>query len=783
MLGQRLLCPVRSDVPRGERVPSQPTPVRRALEGVSDFTGRTLVIAGPPASGKSKLLRALREALAAKGARIVQIQGSYRGRSTPYGALDGLRGRAEEDVASGGGESTSGDGGPEGIPLGPMAPIAQDPERMPSRRRGRGERGRGSVLGPPMRSRSANIGDPDGYWRGIVPEFRGPKGHPIGLLVEDAALFDQESREFVVALTKKARLRPFLIAIALDTSVPGSSLWEEALFGRGDVDWIRTTSSAPDPREELRLRGLFEGLPPAARRIAGFVSMLGGSVGDVVLSRVSRLNFSQLAEALLPASEVGLLKSVEGKVTMPHREWISLTPEFLPEAERREMHRQIADALSALSPEPSLARRIEVARHYLEGDPGPVAMSRLLEAAEISIQLLSYDTATDLLTDAMGCLAGLAPEDRRPIEPEMRLLYAQALFFSGRLTDAETQVREGIDWALKSGAPAAELGEWVEPLLLTLRAVGPRPSLTTTLVELAERCHDARLIEVEVLLETVIAEYYRERKQAEKAQIEALRAAALARGLPDRHLQALGLLATGLSQIEGTAENRLLAARFLKAARILLGRARRWELDYLAGEYEARLLEADGNFARAKVFRERSVATLQREKLLSVELGHDLGIAQLLLDEGTTKGRDVVLARARSVAETLHLVPPSPYLLHLWLLDGRQLALAGLVDAAKDRWEAIIDLPPAASLPGPRAEAMVRLALLNYAVGRPDEARALGDRLASVDLISAFPSAWQSWLPDLERLAPDSGRGGVRLPPTPASDEPLAAEERERTRN
>jgi hypothetical protein len=764
-------------------VPSQPTPILRALEGLEEFSGRTLVIAGPPLSGKSKLLAELRTALAARGARTVNLQGSYRGRSVPYAALDGLRGPPGNLGLPVAGPPMAADPIADELSGVPMAPIAYNPERLPSRRRGRGDRGRTGFLGQPQRVRSANEGDPEAYWREIVWEFRGPKAHPVGLLIEDASLFDSESRDFVVALTRKARLRPFLVALALDTSVPGSGLWEEAFYGRGDVDWVRTTTSAADPREAARLKGLFENLPAPAQRLGGLVAMLGGSVSEVVLSRVARLNFSQLADSLLPAVGIGLVRNQDGKVSMPHREWVGLVPELLPEPQRRRMHTEIAEALSALSPEPSLARRIEVARHYLAGEPGPLAMSRLLEAAEISIHLLSYDSAADLLTEAIDCLAAMSPSDRKPVEPEMRLLYAQALFYAGRPSEAEAQVREGIDYALRAHVSAAELAEWVEPLLLTMRAVGPRPSLATTLVELAERCHDARLTEVEVLLETLIAEFYQNRNQGERARAEALRAAALARRLPERHLQALGLLTIGFSQIDGKPSERELAGRFLRAARVMLGKARRWELEYLAGEYEARLLEMSGAATKAREFREKSITTLQRERLLSVELEHDLGIAEILLDQGAPKGREAVLARARSLAETLHLLPPSPLLLHLWLLDGRQLAQGGQVDAARERWEAVVDLPVAASLPRARAEAMVRLALLDYVVGRPEEARALSDRLSSVELVTVLPTSWQPWLPELERLAPESARGAGPLPPVAAGGSASAGQERERPRH
>ena len=744
-------------------MPTLPTPLLRALEGVAEQSGRTVVIAGPPLSGKSKLLAELREGLVARDARIVALQGSYRGRNVPYGALDGLR--SPPGSAPRAGADPTGEPATDAPIDGPIAPVAFDPERLPSRRRGRGERARGAFLGAPVRERSANEGDPDGYWRELLPEFRGAEAHPVGLLIEDAALFDAESRDFIVALSQRARFRPLVIALTLDSSVAGGSLWEERFFGRGDVDWVHTTVSAPDPREVRRLRELFETLPPATRRVAGFIALLGGSVGDIVLARVCRMNYTQLADALLPASGVGLVRAQEGRVTIPHPPWIPLTAELLPEADRAEMHQEIAEALSALSPEPNLARRIEVARHYLAAGPGPQAMASLLEAAEISVQLLSFDAAADLLTDAVDCLTSIAPVDRKPVEPEMRLLYARALFYAGRPSEAEAQVREGVDGAIAAEIPATELGELVEPLLLAMRVVGPRHSLTTTLVELADRCHDARLTEVEVLLQVLIAEFHRERLQLERSRAEAHRAAVLARKLPERHLQALGLLTMGFSRMEGDATDQELADRFLRAARVLLGRARRWELDYLAGEFEADLVERRGEPGRSRALRERVTATLQRERLLSVEMYHVVGIARTLLDQGLAKGLDAQLARGRKIAETLHLLPPSPALLALWMLVGRRLAMNGETVGARDRWSALADLPASHAIPRLRAEALVRLALLECSSGGTEEGAALVRRLDEPDLAHALPAGWAEWLPHLAELAPRAARGGGPHPP------------------
>ncbi len=766
-------------------MPTLPSPVLRAIEGLAEGSGRTVAIAGPPMSGKSALLEELRGLLRARGARLVELRGSYRSRSVPYGALDGLRQGTGGALMAPDGEELAAE--EEGISAGPIPAIPYLTERLPRSRRSRAERGRSSLMGQPVRGRSANEGDPDTYWNEIVPEMRGPGGHPVAIVIDDGALFDTESRDFIVSLSKRSRLRPLLIVAALDTSVPGFMTWEEAFLGRGDVDWVRITEASPDPREAHRLKAIFDDLPAVSQRVAGYVSLLGGTAGEVVLSRVSRLTFPQLAEAILPAAGAGLIKVLEGKVSIPHQAWIPLAAEMLSDKVRREMHLDIANALSALSPEPILPRRIEVARHYLAWFPGPMALRRLLEAAELSLQLAAYDSAEELLAEAIGCLPSLPPAERDAIEPELRFLHARALFCAGRVSEGESEVAEGLDDALRAKISAETVTEWVEPLLLTMRAVGPRPSLATTLLEMIERCHDAELVEVEVLFEALVAEFHYERNWPEKARAESHRAALLARKLPEGHLQALSLLAVGLSRIGGTEEEQELAERFLRAARLLLAKARRWELDALAEDLEARLLESRGDFRRARELRERSISVLQRMRLHSLELNHQLGVAELLLDHGIPKGVEAALERARAITDTLHLLPPAPGLLRLWLLEGRYAAVNELVDAARDRWEAMADAAGPTAIPRLKVEAVVRLALLEYG-RRPERAAELVAQLSQPDLSAAIPRTWRSWIPNLERLAPDSDRGGGPLPPpsAPPPPPPRAAaaspERRERSR-
>ncbi len=748
-------------------VPSVPSAAIRAIEGISQDSGRTLVVAGPPASGKSKLLAELRLRLQSVGARVISLEGSYRGRNVPYGALDGLRAPRPAPEASPSEESPEPALGID-IGAGPLGalPLGADPPAGQSRRR-RGSRGRRSFLGTPVRERSANEGDPVAFWNEILPEFRGPEAHPIAILIEDGALFDDQSREFVIALSERAPLRPLLIAVSLDTSVPDARLWEERLIGHGEVDWIRLTTTTPDPREVLRVKSLYDDLPGATQRLLGVLALLGGDSGEVVLARVARLRFTQLGETLLPAIQIGLARVRDGRVELVPREVATIVGDLLTPGTRRQIHAEIAGALTALSPEPNPTRRIEVARHLYLGDPGAGAAARLLEAGEISFGLHAFDTAAELLEDAVACLAAMSIADRAAVEPELRLLYARALFCAGRPSEGEAQLREGIETALRAGLASAALAEMVEPLLLTMRAVGPRPSLTMTQLELAERAHDAGLAEVELLFETLLADFYLERNQGERSRAAALRAAQIAHGLRERYLQAFGLLAMGFSRITGSAEEQGKAERFLRAARHLFGSARRWELDHLAGEYEARLLEARGDALPALHLRRRSVAALEREKLLALEVGHEVGIAELLLDEGTGSGAQAALVRARAIIQSLHLVPPAPAVLRLWLLEGRQHALSGEGPAARDAWEAIADLPEMKSNPSIRAEALVRLALLERSLDRADAAEARETELAAPAVAAALRPAWRRSLGRIAEFAQASQLGGGRFPPGP----------------
>lgn len=752
-----------------------------------------MVIAGPAYSGKSELLGEVREHLRQHGVDVRDLQGSYGGRSVPYSTVapieqGGTAVEPEETHAEDPGDAPEGDpedGPPEdpealtetqapGVEndslVSPYEFVPAEPTGGSRRRGGARPLGMAAFL-PPTRPRSAAALDSATFWQELVDAFHGSRDRPVAVLVEDASLADAESRDFLLDLTDRARTRPLLIVLVLDLSLPMYGSWEERLIGRGDVDWVRHSRSRVDPREEARLREGFEALPELTRRILGYVALMGGSVSEVGLGRVTRMTWRQLADALLPATEANLVKLQEGKLLIASESAAELFPQLLPAEWRDDMHREIAEALAALSPEPDLRRRLELAQHYFAWDRGPVAMRYLLETAELTEKLSAFDDAEECLAKAILCVPSLPEADRREAEAELRLFRARILFFSGRPTEAEQELREGMTAALGSSVTHERLEEWVEALVPSLRAMGPRPSLVIGLVELADRAHDAGAIEAETLLQTVIAEHEAERNRPKKARDEANRAARLARQIGRGPVQALALMAVGISRLEGTAEERDQAHSYLKTAQIILGASRRYLLQQHADEVALRLMALNGQRALALRGHERSIPVAQRLNAPLVELYHHLGVVGLLLDEPATPRIEAELHRVRELTELLHLLPPAPGLLRLWLLEGRYAAATKSEEVARDRWRSIVDLPGLGTPPRIRSEAMLRLAILELTQGNDARARELLDRLKEKEARAGLRPEWIEWLPTLVKDA-ETGTRPSEMPGAPAASLP-----------
>ncbi len=741
-----------------DRAPGLPTPVLRALDGLEDRVGRLLMISGPANSGKSALLEQLRTHLKLEGARVTELRGSYHDREVPNAALAPLLGATASPAAEA--EPTSVD-----LPIAALGALADDSGRS-SRRRG-GERRQGTILGVPyaVRTRGGLTADPAEYWQGLRTEFEDPATAPLAVLVEDGALLDPESRDFLLYVSERVRYRPVLLAVVLDSGVPGSAGWEERLLGRNDVDWVRLSTPRSDPREAHRIKQAFDGLPPASQRILVFTSLLGGSATEVTLSRVTRLTFNQLGDALFPASEARLVRVDGGKVSIPHAEWTGLFQGLLPNSAIRAMHKEIAEAMEAMSPEPTLVRRAELAGHYFRWEPGPTALRFLLETAELTERLSAYDSVLSLVDEALQCVDGLPIEQRASAEVELRLFRTRALFFAGCPAEAERELHAALTLALDHHLPATPLDEWVEALVPALIAVGPRPVLLTEMGELADRAHEGGFTTVEVLFQAILAGHEQRRGRPDRARGGSRRAGLLARSLEPGPAQAAAMLAIAVSLLDGEPTERALSERFRRVAHEMLGTGRRGGFQQVAEELRAAALARSGDREEALATHVRAIGVLQRLGLYPFELPHQLGVAELLLDTKRIADHRVTAAlkRARELVEHLHLTPPSPSVLRLWLLEGRQQARIPDVDGARERFRAIVDRPAASSLPAVRRSALFRLADLELSEGRDSEARAAFNALDDAAFAPERRPTWTSWRATRKRGTVP----GDALPPAP----------------
>jgi hypothetical protein len=697
-----------------------PAPLARGLAALSDGSGRTIVITGPPGSGKSALLAEYRKRLEALGARISDLRGAYRDRETPYALV-----RPLEDP---GDVPTTAEPEEEGGPVVPMAAIGTLVEEGGrSSRRARGERQRGQIMGVTYAVRTRGVADldPADYWGSLCEEWRKTPGRPRALLVDDATFADDGSRDYLNYLVARARLRPMLLVLVLDSGSPTHAAWEETLLARGDVDWVRRTVEADDPREVSRFKRAFEGLPEPTQRALSLLSVLGGRATEVLLSRVCRLTFRQLADALLPAIEAKLVKVDAGIVAVPHAGWVALLPEIIPAPRLRELHREVAEALEAMHPEPTLAHRRELADHFFRWQAGPTALRYLLEAAELSDQLATYDPAVELLTQAMECVPALPLAERPAAEVELRLMRARGLFFSGRTTEGEEDLRAAVTLAIDRGVTTEQLEDWLEPLLPALLVLGTRPSLVTDLGELAHRCETAGHLVEAVTLVALAAIADAERGRHESAQREARRAGLLARSLEKGTSQALAMLAVARSRFNGSAEELALCDRFLDAAHALLAERRRIGLQQYAEELRARRFAARNDLESALAANLRAVVALERLRWPALELLHQLDIAEILLEAPPDERVPKALTRARSIADRLHLMPPCPSWARTCLLEGRLEERVGGPGPARDRYRAVVEAAEGAVPQALREEARLRLARLEYANDRPDVGRRL----------------------------------------------------------
>ncbi len=751
-------------------MPASSVAVERALEAVGQGCGRTVAISGPPVSGKSELLQGLQLEASRLGWRTVALHGSYRDRTTPYAAL-------ADFGAAPSGSAPVGRPDPEGAP-GEVSPWAGGspfgiaagllPGDVPASSRSR--RGRGDVgaahFGPAgggARRSGRVVTGPDVFHQLVRWTVEGD-GRPLALLVEDASLFDTESREAILYASQRIRRRPVLLAVALDVALPAYRAWEEQLIGRGDVDWVRIAHAKPDPRETEQVQESFRALPDGTQRLLVFLALLGGSTTEVGLGRAAKLGVRDLAEALAPAAAVNLVKAEEGRVAITYSSWVGLVPTFASETLRADVHRQIAEAISALNPEPDSKRGRELATHLFEARSDASALRPLLEAAEFSERLGAFDDAEELFDKALKASRSLTGTERAEAELEIRIWRARALILSGRVAAGEKEAHDVLVWGAAEGLSADLLRGRVEELFPALRAIGPRPSLLAGLEELVERLGEVPAQGAQTLLECLVAEKLLEQGHLDEARMAGIRAQDLSRRATSEASQSTGQIVEAIVLANEAVPFAGPRGPFTDPLGNVASRVAHPPLEQMASELWLRWVERARHPTETLAAFQRAIPLLQRSRAITTELFYQLAIAEMSLDRRPSPKALESLQRSRELADAIHLALPSTAVARLWLLEGRWAVDENRPDGAREAWSALADLPATVGLPAYRAEAMARSFLLESAEGRQHAADEAMERLSTLAATGPLPSQWRFTRPELLVSVRESRRGAGALP-------------------
>ncbi|MCI4347647.1 MAG: ATP-binding protein [Thermoplasmata archaeon] len=720
----------------------QPPAFLRAYAGLEAHSGRTIALAGPPTSGKSARLDELRAELEKRKVIVLTTEGSYRDREVDYGALAPLwpqfseklgdaPGIAPPAIIGGIGDVFAG----EGLPA------------MGGRRRTRV--GGRTPFAPGPRTGSGGFESLTAVWTALSERFRAGQALDLALLIEDATLLDSASRTLLLELSRLARRRPFLLVLELDSSLPSFSQWEEELLGRPDVDWIRLRHPHADVRETDRLQEILASLPDDTRRLVGFVALLDGATSEVALARIARRRTSELSDLLRPALSANLLKVADGRVSIAHESWVDHLIESLPDEARREMHRIVADGLEALSPEPDLQRRFQIADHYFQAEPGPAALRHLVEAAHLAERVLAFDPAEAAVEKAIACIP-LAPEpSQAELGVELRILRAKLLAFGGRPPEAEAMIREACEEALLHRPTESRLAEMLLPLVQVVYTLGPRPTLRQVLTEAADRFQRAKWSGPEAVARTQLGYLEMIGARVAEAENEVAKAHPLS-GRPGEELaQVLVLLFDAVLRLWNADQPSPSVTHTLGAARHLLRGSHLSELDLLAGAVEARATELQDGLEAGLRVTERGLVVAERTGTLWLELYLQNQRLHALLAGKDPELVRLALRRVRYLVETLHLIPPSTPLFRLWGFEARLALMQGRIEEAREGWLDVLAHSVYSNLPRNRAQALFRLASLDLGVEAFERARQRLDEIRQQGLERFLPARLARELPAL----------------------------------
>ncbi len=437
----------------------------QALGELDRGRGEVLLLAGVPGSGRSRLLAEMRLAARLEGRPATRV-GTLDVPPRPFGAVDDLVARLSRERDPSGGAGGAGNGIQRRIDSlagllagGPSAVLVDDADRLdgPSREvlAGLAARAREGLVplllvlafrtapgeedplaerllaGGPARRVELRPLEPAAVGRVAASMLGRPDLPPAwaNALAEASGGLPGRLVEIVRALVRAGRVGP-------GAPLPGDP--REALAGLGETAASRAA----------RLAAEWDRLGPAARAVLAALGVAGGE--PVPVADVGRLEprAGTSPEAVGELVEAGLARRIvePGRPVRLSLAVPSLAPAILervPAAERRALHRRMADLLAG-DPEAAETR----AFHLEAAGERERALDLRIEAADRALAQGIPREAARIADDALAALPGEGSAHR---EAALRRIRAQALADAAAHGEAEAEFRRALAAAEAAG--------------------------------------------------------------------------------------------------------------------------------------------------------------------------------------------------------------------------------------------------------------------------------------------------------------------------------------------
>jgi len=468
------------------------------------------------------------------------------------------------------------------------------------------------------------------------------------------------------------------------------------------------------------VRSLLRGLDDDTAAVLAAASVLGEAFDPALVAAISP-ETGEVLRALAAADQRGLVSPLLGH---PGSWWFThaLVRDgiyaSIPEDQRAGLHQRAAATLGPLAG-PAPGRGGEVAAHLLRAAPGPTELRQAARwataAAQAATVALAFEDAARYLAIALAAAdsAGAAVAERAALLIEL----ATAEYRAGRFADSLAHSVAAADAA----EPGGRL-DMVAAAALVVRGVG-HPAVATTLVGLCDRaladgaCPGA--LRARLLAQRAAALAELGDLHAAAAESAAAMAAAEVAGDPVAELDAIRARTAALAAPEHRAERLRLGTRAVELATLtgqplaaVLGRVWRIDAAYALLNLDAVDLEIT------------QIAQLAEATRLPLVRWH------LLRQQASRAALDGRLGEARDRSWAAHqlalrLQDPSgaglSYAFAVWLAAVRGEAS----ELPADFLDVTAAYPPIPIVQAGRARAL-------YALGRPEEARAVYETLRSL---------------------------------------------------